>query len=67
MTNHNETARDALVRQITVMHEAIYALNDTINAITGTINPEEATWLDIARFAQIADAARRFVETVRRE
>lgn len=59
-----QVVTDALMRQIGIMQDAAGMLRGAIDNLTGSINPEVATWADVGRFAHIADAARRFVETI---
>lgn len=64
MFQEKTEATDALVRQMAVMQEAADTLRSAINNLTGSTDPENATWIDVSRFAQMADAAKRFLETV---
>lgn len=52
-------ATETLMRQIADLEEARDVLIAAINDITGSIDPDEATWPDVARYALLVDQVRR--------
>ncbi len=50
-------ANQALAIQMETILKAIELLQSQADAITGTTNPDDATWKDVSKFAHAADAA----------
>jgi hypothetical protein len=55
-------ANQALAIQMETIRKAIELLQAKADAIIDTTNPDDATWKDVARFAQAADAAQCVIE-----
>lgn len=46
---------EAIMRQIAILDDARDVITKAIDDATGSINPEDATWADVARLAAIVD------------
>jgi hypothetical protein len=57
ITIRNE-ATDALMRQIGLLQDMAGVVKAAIEDITGTIDPDVATWGDVARHALLVDQVR---------
>lgn len=53
------TPTDKLLDQIVTMQAAITVLQDAIDDITGSTNPETVSWADVSRYAHLIDGIRR--------
>ena len=59
------SAQQAIAKQIIDMQAAIDILTESVDELTGSIDPDNATWRDVAEFAMQADAARDLIERLR--
>jgi hypothetical protein len=48
-----------LMKQIAAFQRVIDKLQAAVDDITGTTDPETATWCDVSRYAHLVDALRR--------
>jgi hypothetical protein len=55
-------ANQALCIQQEVIQKAIEILKSQLDNMTSTISPDDATWVDVGKFAQVADAAQCVIE-----
>ena len=55
-------ANQALAIQMETILKAIDLLQAKADAIIDTVNPDEATWVDVGKFEAAADAARCVIE-----
>jgi hypothetical protein len=53
------TATIALLNQIATLREAVEKIENAIDHVTGSVNPGDATWRDVAILAQMVDAVKR--------
>ena len=54
-----DTPAIAMMRQINTLTAAIDTIRNAVDDVTGLVNPDDATWADVARLAAIVDAVRR--------
>ncbi|MCP4342923.1 MAG: hypothetical protein GY799_29580 [Desulfobulbaceae bacterium] len=51
------TASQAIISQQTTIAHAIELLQGKLESLTDSVNPDTASWRDVAEFAQTADMA----------
>ncbi len=52
-------------RQADILIHAIELLQSDLDMLTGTIDPDTTSWIDVCRFAQSADNAMQLIEYYR--
>ena len=53
------TAAEMIMIQINTMQDAINVMQAAIDDLTSSINPDDATWADVSRYAHLVDGIRR--------
>lgn len=56
------TANNASQAQLAAIQCAIDLLQNQANLLTGSVNPDAATWGNVTQFAHVADAAKCVIE-----
>ena len=55
-------ATETMMDQMATIQAAIEALQAKMDAVTSSVNPDEANWRDVSKLAQSAEAAREVLE-----
>jgi len=53
------TPAEQIFSQINVLQSAINKIADAIDEMTGSIDPDDATWADASRLSWLVDAVKR--------